>query len=720
MAAHAEAQQSDLLTSPARLRKIDLLRDKNIGKYLPLPQLVAVGDQSSGKSSLLESLTGIPFPRGQELCTRYATQITHRRESETYIGVTVIPGPGASETEKDELEKYHRSVSTTSELHDELPTILEEVNKLMGIRTAQNPDGTKTFSEDVLKIEKCGPNEDYLTVIDVPGIFRITTNNVTTETDKAMVRSMVQKYIRDDQTIILAVLPCVVDIATQEILALAEQYDPTGQRTLGILTKPDLVRETSGKNVVCSLVRGEKRPLNLGYHLVRSRGGDDEGSAFGDDERDVLFKDEPWCMLPPERLGVVALRQRLQHLLGDLTDRAFPKLRSETRQLLNRAQEDFAKLGQSRQTVQEQQQFLVHVASEFQQLVRAGLKADYSSSAVFDDDKFRLITSVLNATDDFKTTFTLSAHTYEFIEEDDEDDEDTADDSAVDRSNSDSDDKEILLRQYPDLDSVIVRELNSDDPIEGILDWIRGIQRHSRGTELISFNPALFSTAVKQQTSKWMAQAEFYVSRIIYIIHDFLISALETVCSARKVREELLSQILDAILARYEDGLRQTRFLVRVEREGQPYTLNDVLYSQLAESQSARAENKLKGELKSVVDSGNHMGRKYTAVSLQAVKSVLRDKDSGKYVVEDVHDLIKSYYQVARDRFIDNVYLQAITHGLISGDTSPLSLFSEQWVLSLEPERLDAIAGESFQTREQRENLTKRIEDLTEAVAILR
>lgn len=50
------------LTSASRLRKIDILREKNIGQYLPLPQLVAVGDQSSGKSSLLESITGIPGP----------------------------------------------------------------------------------------------------------------------------------------------------------------------------------------------------------------------------------------------------------------------------------------------------------------------------------------------------------------------------------------------------------------------------------------------------------------------------------------------------------------------------------------------------------------------------------------------------------------------------------------------------------------------------------
>lgn len=80
MSLEVNGEHAGVLTNPNRLRKIDQLREKNIGKYLPLPQLVAVGDQSSGKSSLLESLTGIPFPRGQELCTRYATQITQRRE----------------------------------------------------------------------------------------------------------------------------------------------------------------------------------------------------------------------------------------------------------------------------------------------------------------------------------------------------------------------------------------------------------------------------------------------------------------------------------------------------------------------------------------------------------------------------------------------------------------------------------------------------------------
>lgn len=708
----AEIQQGSPLTSPARLAKIDQLRDKNFGAYLPLPQLVAVGDQSSGKSSLLESLTGIPFPHGQELCTRYATQITHRREAIAFINVSIIPGPSATAEEKTRLEGYHKTVATSLELQDQLPCILEQVNQLMGIRSAQNPEGTKTFTEDVLKIEKCGPKEDYLTVIDVPGIFRITTDNVTTETDKTMVRNMVQNYIRDDQTIILAVLPCNVDIVTQEILAMAEQYDTTGQRTLGILTKPDLVREKSAQAVVCNLVKGEKRALNLGYHIVRSRGADDDDLVFGDAERDVLFQEEPWCRLPPDRLGVVALRRRLQHLLGDITDKAFPKLRAETRQMLSDARVELAKLGQSRQTVREQQQYLVSIASEFQSIVRSALNADYSSCAVFDDDKFRLITNVLNVTDEFKAEFTVAAHKYEF------DAEQLSGSDKLSSSSTDASfcrDVEDRMYKHPDLDAVIVRSCEAVAPMKGIMEWIRDMHRRFRGRELASFNQALFSGTVRQQTSNWETLTEYYVSRVIYMIHEFIVNTLEIACSDTKVCDEILSQMLDAIVQRYSAGMEQSRLLVEIERDNQPYTLNDAFRGKLGNFQNSRMGQTADG--KQSITSPALYGDKS---NVDEPKPSFDDSMGGKYIAEEVHDLLMSYYEVARDRFIDNVYLQAITHCLMSGFESPLRLFSEQWVLELEPEKLEAIAGESFQLREQRDRLTKRIKDLNEAVAILR
>lgn len=202
----------------------------------------------------------------------------------------------------------------------------------MGVKNKLNPEGRKTFSKDVLKIEKCGPTEDYLTVIDVPGIFRNTEEGGTTERDKSLVIDIVKGYIEQERTIILAVLPSTVDIMTQEILNLAERYDKSGERTLGVLTKPDLLTERSTKAVVCDLVNGAKRLLNLGYYLVRNRGADEDSKDQQTSrEREAMFREEPWCHLPTERVGVIALRERLQELLGH---RASPKLRAEALKML--------------------------------------------------------------------------------------------------------------------------------------------------------------------------------------------------------------------------------------------------------------------------------------------------------------------------------------------------------------------------------------------------
>jgi hypothetical protein len=121
----------------------------------------------------------------------------------------------------------------------------------MGVESTS--DGPKTtFSEDVLRLEICGPTQEHFSVIDVPGIFKRTTQGVTTKADISMVDDMVHGYMRNPRSVMLAVIPCNVDIATQEILERAEEVDPDGIRTLGVLTKPDLVDK--GLRRQCSIL----------------------------------------------------------------------------------------------------------------------------------------------------------------------------------------------------------------------------------------------------------------------------------------------------------------------------------------------------------------------------------------------------------------------------------------------------------------------------------
>lgn len=318
------------LGNQALLDKIDRLRELNVGSIVSLPQLIVVGDQSSGKSSVLESLTGFSFPRAAGLCTRYATQITCRREPKSSVLITIIPRPDANEVLKQRLRNFHRCLDEMDA--QDLADIFEDANHAMGIRSSAEPnngsdDDAITFSEDILKIEINGPDQPGLTVIDVPGIFRAPTPGLTTVSDITLVTSMVKRYMSDSRTIILAVIPCNVDIATQEILRLAKDADPNGSRTMGVLTKPDLAPERAMQQNILDLIQGRRQDLKLGYCVVKNRGADDEGSSLQkrDEEEKAFFRREPWASVASSgRLGSGALKIILRDLLMDISKKEFP------------------------------------------------------------------------------------------------------------------------------------------------------------------------------------------------------------------------------------------------------------------------------------------------------------------------------------------------------------------------------------------------------------
>jgi GTPase SAR1 family protein len=96
-----------------------------IGRFLILIQIAVLGDQSSGKSSVLESLTGFSFPRGAGLCTRYVTQITCCRALETSIFVSIIPCPDWDEAHIAQLLQFQRRITDIKD--DYITKIFEEV-----------------------------------------------------------------------------------------------------------------------------------------------------------------------------------------------------------------------------------------------------------------------------------------------------------------------------------------------------------------------------------------------------------------------------------------------------------------------------------------------------------------------------------------------------------------------------------------------------------------
>jgi hypothetical protein len=113
------------IRDPYLLDKIDKLFACNVGEYINLPQLVVVGDQSSGKSSVLEGLTRLPFPRDSGLCTKFATQITFRRASEHSVKATILPDANSSKQNREHVQKWGKEIKQLDT--STFATIMKEV-----------------------------------------------------------------------------------------------------------------------------------------------------------------------------------------------------------------------------------------------------------------------------------------------------------------------------------------------------------------------------------------------------------------------------------------------------------------------------------------------------------------------------------------------------------------------------------------------------------------
>ena len=111
------------------LNIVDQLRQCGLESTLSLPQLVVCGDQSAGKSSVLEALTEIPFPRNDNLCTRFATEMILRRATSDVITIKVIPDDERPTGERTSIEAFKESISD----FEELPSLMDKATALMGI-----------------------------------------------------------------------------------------------------------------------------------------------------------------------------------------------------------------------------------------------------------------------------------------------------------------------------------------------------------------------------------------------------------------------------------------------------------------------------------------------------------------------------------------------------------------------------------------------------------
>jgi GTP-binding protein EngB required for normal cell division len=367
-----QAKQGKLLDD------VDQLRSQGIGRYIELPQIIVCGDQSSGKSSVLEAISRVRFPIKENTCTRFATELALRRATTTNVAVSILPGSSRSAEEKMRLESFSGKFSGA----DKMPELIDQAMLAMGLSV---DTGTNAFGDDVLRVEISGPDQPHLTIVDLPGLTH-SVDDSQRDSKVKLVYELVEKYMKNARSIILAVLSAQYDMENQIIRKLVKKHDDQGVRTLGIITKPDTLDQGSEQEQkFLQLAKNARTFLRLGWQVLRNR--DFRSRDVSDEVRDQLEEDflskGVWTGLERHQVGIKSLRRRLSEILLEQISAHLPTLIQEIEKGVLDCRSRLEKLGEPRQSLEEQRKFITGISDAFQKLAIAAVDGNYSGIEFF-------------------------------------------------------------------------------------------------------------------------------------------------------------------------------------------------------------------------------------------------------------------------------------------------------------------------------------------------
>ncbi|CAI0556974.1 unnamed protein product [Linum tenue] len=295
---------------------------------IELPQVAVVGSQSSGKSSVLEALVGRDFlPRGNEICTR--------RPLVLQLVQTKKKGDGSEEEWGEFLHRPDKRFYDFSEIRSEIEAV-----------TAREAGENKGVSDKQIRLKIFSPNVLDITLVDLPGITKVPVGDQPTDIE-SRIRTMIMSYIKKPSCLILAVTAANADLANSDALQVAGVADPDGYRTIGIITKLDIMdRGTDARN----LLLGKVIPLRLGYVGVVNRSQEDINlnrsikDALAAEEK--FFRSHPVYSTVADRCGVPQLAKKLNNILVQHIKALLPGLKSRISDALVSVAKEHASYGE--------------------------------------------------------------------------------------------------------------------------------------------------------------------------------------------------------------------------------------------------------------------------------------------------------------------------------------------------------------------------------------
>ncbi|TGJ86602.1 hypothetical protein E0Z10_g2155 [Xylaria hypoxylon] len=657
------------------LDAVDQLRLQGIDHYISLPQIIVCGDQSSGKSSVLEAISGVPFPVKSNLCTRFPTELILRRSPRTDVTVSIIPHKLLATWEKETLSAFHEKLDG----FERLPELIESAKIAMGISMQG-----KGFSKDLLRIEISGPHHPHLTIVDLPGLIHSETKQQSAS-DVELVRDVVQTYMKQPRSIILAVVSAKNDFANQIVLKLARSTDPQGKRTMGVITKPDTLVEGSGSEATfVSLANNKEVEFDLGWHVLRNLDSEMvDGSSLlhrRNEEEEAFFSKGVWSQLSSSMLGVKRLRIKLSEVLLEQIATELPSLIMEIDGKLGDCTYLLNQLGEPRATVHEQRLLLARIAQKFQYLIHDAKNGTYidpffegAETERGYEQRLRAVIQQLNR--QFASKMLQSGH---------------------------------ARRIVSPTDQIHLNTVTRDQ----FIGEVQELMQRTRGRELPGqFNSLVVADLFIKQSKPWKDIVVDHVDSCWAAAKQCLNLTIDSFAD-RTTGTHLLRMVIVPALNNLKKQINsKASELIDSQVLCHPVTYNEQYLEAVHRIKDQRRREFYKGIVGSVFGSGqpNHYVTQVAVESLLEKLSKRREPDDERLAASEAVDCMEAYYNVALKRIIDDVAIEVIERKLMAALSE---IFSPIVVLEMSDDLVSAIAGESQESRAKRVRLANQVEIL--------
>ena len=329
-----------------------LLAELGNSSNIQSPQLVVVGTQSSGKSSVLNNIIGWDIlPTGKNMVTRTPLQIeliTSRGSGENdnimengndsmlYLGEYV-----------NGVWKSKRHFPLKPQPTDEE---LQYIHSLIETETIRIAGRKKDIGDKPIYLRIHSPNVPELTLVDLPGLTMVACTDQGQPADiKQQISTLIGKYLENSRTIVMAVMPARCDLEADAALELIKQYDSSGDRSVGVLTKVDLMNEGTDISEYLSGKMSRDLAMKYGYFAVRNRTREEMSQISlvqGLQRESEYFQSHPvYNSSGSDRTGISCLRRQISQIYYSHLKKTLPVVLREVENRLSSLEPELERLG---------------------------------------------------------------------------------------------------------------------------------------------------------------------------------------------------------------------------------------------------------------------------------------------------------------------------------------------------------------------------------------